>query len=781
MIEKVKSVDSSSGLGHYLDLGFCSMKKLIILFAITLVCAPSGWAVGPATLTTLRAVHALTNDEASRGLPVAFEATVTYYRSIEKTLFVQDGDTGIYVSPPNGIKVVPGDRVLVRGKTQNSFNPFVVGESITLLGRGPLPKPVPARFDQMIRAETDCRLVTVRGQVRSADMMPNVPFAFLQLLTDGGYFDATVDGDGALALEGMLDADVELTGVASERFDSKMQVTGILVHIQSIADIKVLNRADTSPWSLPATPMDRALAGFHVNDSTQRVRVRGTITYYEPGAAVILQDGVRSIWIATQTRASLQLGDIADATGFPDAHDGFLNLAHGEIRDTHVRAPVTPLPATWQTLTPHGNGSPGHHYDLVSIEGQVVTQVREASQDEYVLSTDGKLFSAIYRHLGGPPQSATQIPAGSRVRVTGICVLEASNPFLDQVPFDILMRSPDDIAVVAPPSLLNVRNLIIAVGVMLLVVLVVGARDLLIQRRVRAQAASLAYFETRRSHILEDINGSRPLAEIVEEITELVSFRLHGAPCWCQIVGGALLGNCPPEQAGLRIVQREIPGRSGQPLGTTFAALDPLTKPAENESATLSFAAGLTALAIETRRLYSDLVHRSEFDLLTDIQNRFSLEQHLDRQIREARATAGTFGLIYIDLDQFKQVNDSYGHHVGDLYLQEAALRMKRQLRSNDKLARLGGDEFVALVPVVGSRADVEEMARRLERCFDEPFVFEGYILHGAASVGIAVFPQDATTVDALLSFADQAMYVNKHTRRESAAVPDGRHLSGSR
>ena len=87
--------------------------------------------------------------------------------------------------------------------------------------------------------------------------------------------------------------------------------------------------------------------------------------------------------------------------------------------------------------------------------------------------------------------------------------------------------------------------------------------------------------------------------------------------------------------------------------------------------------AGLAMLAIETRRLHSDLLHRSEFDLLTDIHNRFSLEKHLE-ELMEERAEAGIFGLIYIDLDEFKPVNDRCGHHVGDMYLQEAASRMKR-------------------------------------------------------------------------------------------------------
>jgi diguanylate cyclase (GGDEF)-like protein len=320
---------------------------------------------------------------------------------------------------------------------------------------------------------------------------------------------------------------------------------------------------------------------------------------------------------------------------------------------------------------------------------------------------------------------------------------------------------------VAKPSLLNVRNLLLLVGLLLAIVVAGGARAWAIERRIRRQTADLAYIEQRRRRILEDINGSRPLSETVEEITELVSFKLKGAPCWCQIADGARLGNCPSKLAGLRVIQSEIPGHSGPPLGTVFAGLDPLAKPSANETESLEMAVGLTALAIETRRLYFDLVHRSEFDLLTDIHNRFSLDKHLDRQIEKARQTASIFGLIYIDLDKFKQVNDLYGHHVGDLYLQESAMRMKGQLRPGDQLARIGGDEFAALVPVVRSRAEVEEIARRLERCFDDPFHLEGYALLGSASVGVALFPEDAASLDALLKVADEAMYAAKHRKHE--------------
>ena len=258
-------------------------------------------------------------------------------------------------------------------------------------------------------------------------------------------------------------------------------------------------------------------------------------------------------------------------------------------------------------------------------------EVPENSQDEYVLASGGKVFSAIYRYpyvAGMEPLPMKRVLLGSTVRVSGISTpLDKSNTdqYRGDVPFNILMRTPDDIAVVARPSLLNVRNLILLVGLLLAVVVVVGARGWIMERKGRRQTAALALIEQRRSRILEDINGSRPLAEMIEEITELVSLRLLGAPCWCQIADGAQLGNCPQKLTSLRIVQNKIPARTGRALGTLFVAFDPLAKTSAKESEALSMAVALTALAIETRHLYSDLLHRSEFDLLTDVHNRFSL------------------------------------------------------------------------------------------------------------------------------------------------------------
>ena len=230
-------------------------RMLILAAAATTTAAwtSAAWAVEPAPLTSLHAIHILTKTEDRNGLPVAFEATVTYYNRSDVDLFVQDSGEAIYVETKQDQGFIPGDRVLVRGRTRESFNRDVVSDSVTVLHHGALPKPVAADFQQLIRAERDCMRVTVRAKVRSADTVNfgNSHETYLRLLMDGGYIDATVVGIDARMVKDLLDAEVEVTGVVSGKFDSKMQLVGILLEVPSLADVKILKRAETSPGSLP--------------------------------------------------------------------------------------------------------------------------------------------------------------------------------------------------------------------------------------------------------------------------------------------------------------------------------------------------------------------------------------------------------------------------------------------------------------------------------------------------------------------------------------------------
>jgi diguanylate cyclase (GGDEF)-like protein len=779
------------------------MKKLIPALVLMMGYASAAFAGEPGALTTIAAIRALNKAEASQALPVAFEATVTYFHPGFRYLFVQDGDQAIFVYAPVGVEVVAGDRILIKGVTHAEFSSDVLGDSITLLHHGDLPSALPASFDDLMSGKLDCRLVTIRGQVRAANLVlrPDVRspitftkrVAYLEVLADGGYIDVIVNSTDASILKNLLDAEVEVTGAGGGIYDGKWHQTGTLVRTFSFSSVKILKRASASPWSLPLSAFNQLLTGYHVRELTRRVRVNGTITYYQPGyyrpgSAIVLQNGNDSLWVKSLTDKPMRIGDLADVTGIPDIASGSPTLTHAEIEDKAEYLPVVPVSVTSQELAA-ANMAGMHHNDLVSIEGQVVMEVRGASQDEYVLVQEGQLFSAIFHH----PDATSQLPVppmrhislGTRIRVTGICILQDTTLFSGKAPFEILLRSFDDIAIVARPSLLNERNLVLAVSVLLLAVIAVAGWGLTLRIKVLRQTAALstriaaeadlerrnAQLEQRRSHVLEDINGTEPLAHILEEVCELVSFGLNGAPCWCEVTDGARLGNYPAQAARMRVIRAGIPAHTGPALGAIFAAFPPQSRSENSEVSSLSMGSKLAALAIETRRLYADLLHRSEFDLLTDILNRFALDKHLEAQIEEARQNAGIFGLIYIDLDEFKQVNDLYGHNVGDLYLQEAALRMKRQLRSADMLARLGGDEFAALVPMVRNRAEVEEIAQRLERSFDEPFAVDGFALYGSASVGIALYPEDAANRDTLLNAADAAMYVAKHSKQHTGTA----------
>jgi diguanylate cyclase (GGDEF)-like protein len=747
-------------------------KSEALLLAI--LCITTSAASEP--IRTLREFRQLTNADAAKSLPVSIPATVTYFRQYEKTLFVQDGNFATYVSATTPLNLAPGDRILIKGHAEPSFKPIVVSNEIKRIGRADLPTPIAASYRDLLREDLDGRYVTVRGVLSSAiiTLTSGRHVTAMELRMNGGDAGITLDSDDPSHLDDLFDDEVEVTGVVSGRFDGKMQKTGVLMHCSTFDTVRVLRKTPTTQWSIPVTPMDQVLNGYSVHDTSTRVRVRGTITYFHQPNMAVLQSGRQSLRIYTPTINPMRVGDLAEATGIPMVDDGFLTLRWGNLRSLGPAPAITPLPLTWDELA-----SGKHAFDLVSMEGTVVTQVRERSQDTYVISSDGKLISASLRHpfvyewgKKVPPPPMRIIAPGSLVRVTGVDILDEGNPFNASMAFGMLLRSTSDITVIANPPWINVANLTRIIAFLIIAVVLFAIWSWVLKRKVRKQTARLAARieleaeqERRRSCILENINGHRPLAEILNEIASLVSFTQEAAPVWCELADGERFGACEPSES-LNIVRQEILSQSGGSHGMLCVAVDPKTPENQNLGEVLSMAAWLAAMAIETGNLYSDLIHRSEFDQLTDIHNRFALDKRLNSLARQSQKHDACFGLIYADLDRFKHINDRYGHHIGDVYLQQVAERIKHQLRPIDMLARIGGDEFAIVVQQIHSRIDLEDVAARIERCFDEPFSIEGLLLEGAASFGLAVYPKDGASIDALLNAADTAMYQSKQSKR---------------
>jgi diguanylate cyclase (GGDEF)-like protein/PAS domain S-box-containing protein len=168
---------------------------------------------------------------------------------------------------------------------------------------------------------------------------------------------------------------------------------------------------------------------------------------------------------------------------------------------------------------------------------------------------------------------------------------------------------------------------------------------------------------------------------------------------------------------------------------------------------------GISMDISEQKRASERIAYLAHYDVLTGLPNRHLLGDRLDQAIAEARRTGSQVGLMVLDLDRFKIINDSLGHGAGDLLLQQIAARLKACLHDWDTLARLGGDAFVVIATGVEGSGEVRQLAARLIESISGPFQLNGHLVSTGGCIGISLFPQDADKGDILLKYAEMAMY----------------------
>ncbi len=323
--------------------------------------------------------------------------------------------------------------------------------------------------------------------------------------------------------------------------------------------------------------------------------------------------------------------------------------------------------------------------------------------------------------------------------------------------------------------------------------------------RVARQAERL---EQDRKMILELVANDQPLEQVAATMAEAVATHLPGSLCAIRIqVPGdeqiALYPGFPPSLAdtlnllGLDSINAapslaSIAALSDLPLWHSFiqSAADlqhkfyravPVLRDSERAGIILSLFSEERAdeaqqklleswgrfatLAVERRGLYKQLSFRAQYDSLTHLLNRASLYERLDGLLSGGGGT-NTLGVIYLDLDSFKEINDSFGHAIGDKVLQHVAARILASVRHTDVVARLGGDEFVVLVPGVGNRTEVAQVADAVAAAVSGPLELDGQLLIIGASLGISAYPLDGKDAEALLKVSDESMYQVKLTHR---------------
>ena len=158
--------------------------------------------------------------------------------------------------------------------------------------------------------------------------------------------------------------------------------------------------------------------------------------------------------------------------------------------------------------------------------------------------------------------------------------------------------------------------------------------------------------------------------------------------------------------------------------------------------------------------------HMALHDPLTGLPNRALLREQLKQRLAATKRNGKKLAVLLLDLDRFKYVNDSLGHHAGDCLLEAVAARLRRSMRGGDAVARLAGDEFVVVIPEIGSEKDVERVARKVLDAVAEPIEVENHELQVTASIGISMYPVSGENPDVLLQYADAAMYDAKKKGR---------------
>lgn len=193
--------------------------------------------------------------------------------------------------------------------------------------------------------------------------------------------------------------------------------------------------------------------------------------------------------------------------------------------------------------------------------------------------------------------------------------------------------------------------------------------------------------------------------------------------------------------------------------------------PLRREDGSIYALCGISTDITERKDREEHMLHMAQYDALTHLPNRALFNDRLQQAIAAAQRNKARLALMFIDLDKFKPVNDTYGHGVGDLLLKDVALRIQDCLRESDTAARIGGDEFVILLPAIETQQDARKVGEKILYALNQPFTLAGHTLEISGSIGVAVYPEHGKDEKLLVKSADIAMYHAKKNGRNNVKI----------
>ncbi len=459
------------------------MKKIKIIRMLVLGIAIMG--VLPAihaesvepTLTTAAAVRGLSADDAEKHLPVKLHGVVTFYDDGLFSRFVQDDTAGIYLQVTNSNPLVPGQIIDVDGVTgSGEFAPVVLVASIQVTGQGPLPEARPVSAEELLSGSQDSQFVEISGMVRSVNYEKPTGDYYLEIVADGERFTVVTREVPTNQLNDLLDAKVRVRGVCATLFNRQRQLFGVRLLVPNADGLTVVKNAPFNPFSAPAQSIDSLLRFTPEGVTSHRVKVTGTVTYFEPGRAIFIQDGSQGLQCQTTLRDEVKPGDQVEIVGWPTKGEYSPVLEDAIYRKTGVNSEPKPDVVDLNEIL-----TGVHDSKLVQLSAKVLQRVDRGVNQFLLLSAGDFVFQA-YLPADASIGRFSDLPSGSQVNVTGICLIERGNNWQAgkdwrAKSFRLLLRSPQDVQVVSlAPTSTPPDNWVLIVGAMELIILIVVIR-----------------------------------------------------------------------------------------------------------------------------------------------------------------------------------------------------------------------------------------------------------------------------------------------------------------
>ena len=431
------------------SLRIMAARSIAALFLFVCVHIAAQKAASPAPkfqYNTAASVLSLSYAEASRHGTARIEGTVTL--SYEWGLIVHDRTAAVYVDIAG--KYAPGARLIVSGHVEpGRFSPQISSPTIRRLGSGPLPAPMPVSFQKLSSGEEDSQYVSVEGTVlsvgRRADMPP-LGHTTLSIAVPDGRVEAILAPSVERMANSLIDAKVRVVGTAMNRKNDNMQTTGVVLAVSDTGAIRVLSPGPKDVFAVPLRPIGDLLRYRSNTDYFHRVRIAGTLTYYEPGKQLVLQDNNEAIEILTTDRLSLQLGDRVEAVGFPAPDASGPILRDAAVRYLSHGSPPVPLAISLQDAF-----SSKYRFCLVSLEMHLVRVMEEPSRVLLLLEHNNRITTAeLALHRTTP---VPHFVSGGTVRVSGVNMLTGETGLIyvgGAIRSSLLLRNSADVAVISP-------------------------------------------------------------------------------------------------------------------------------------------------------------------------------------------------------------------------------------------------------------------------------------------------------------------------------------------